>query len=80
MKKYLSEYKEVLIFYLSIILTFIGLYFKVKFLFVQFINVNLYDKLILVMFMKKRILIPYATYGSGHKSTALYIKDYFENT
>ena len=30
--------------------------------------------------MKKRILIPYATYGSGHKSTALYIKDYFENT
>ena len=28
--------------------------------------------------MKKRILIPYATYGSGHKSIASYIKRYFE--
>ena len=28
--------------------------------------------------MKKKILIPYASYGTGHKSTALYIKDYFE--
>ena len=28
--------------------------------------------------MKKRILIPYATYGSGHKSIAEYIKNYFE--
>ena len=28
--------------------------------------------------MKKRILIPYATYGSGHKSVAEYIKEYFE--
>lgn len=28
--------------------------------------------------MKKRILIPYATYGSGHKTIANYIKDYFE--
>lgn len=28
--------------------------------------------------MKKRILIPYATYGSGHKSIAEYIKKYFE--
>lgn len=30
--------------------------------------------------MKKKILIPYATYGSGHKSIAMYIKKYFENT
>lgn len=30
--------------------------------------------------MKKKILIPYATYGSGHKSIAFYIKDYFEST
>ena len=30
--------------------------------------------------MKKRILIPYATYGSGHKSIALYIKKYFEDS
>ena len=29
--------------------------------------------------MKKRILIPYATYGSGHKTIANYIKEYFEN-
>lgn len=28
--------------------------------------------------MKKRILIPYATYGSGHKTIANYIKNYFE--
>lgn len=28
--------------------------------------------------MKKRILIPYATYGSGHKSIAQYVKKYFE--
>lgn len=28
--------------------------------------------------MKKRILIPYATYGSGHKAIANYIKNYFE--
>lgn len=28
--------------------------------------------------MKKRILIPYATYGSGHKTIANYIKKYFE--
>ena len=28
--------------------------------------------------MKKRILIPYATYGSGHKAIASYIKRYFE--
>ena len=28
--------------------------------------------------MKVRILIPYATYGSGHKSIAEYIKNYFE--
>ena len=28
--------------------------------------------------MKKRILIPYATYGTGHKSIANYIKKYFE--
>lgn len=31
------------------------------------------------MFMKKRVLIPYATYGSGHKSVAFYIKDYLES-
>lgn len=30
--------------------------------------------------MKKKILIPYATYGSGHKSIAMYIKKYFEST
>ena len=30
------------------------------------------------MKMKKRVLIPYATYGSGHKSIANYIKNYFE--
>ena len=30
--------------------------------------------------MKKKVLIPYATYGSGHKSIAMYIKDYFEST
>lgn len=30
--------------------------------------------------MKKRILIPYATYGSGHKAIAEYIKTYFEST
>jgi len=30
--------------------------------------------------MKKKILIPYATYGSGHKSIANYVKDYFEST
>jgi len=30
--------------------------------------------------MKKKILIPYATYGSGHKSIAFYIKEYFEST
>lgn len=29
--------------------------------------------------MKKRILILYATYGSGHKSIAEYIKNYFES-
>ena len=29
--------------------------------------------------MKKRILIPYATYGSGHKSIATYIEKYFNN-
>jgi len=28
--------------------------------------------------MKKRILIPYASYGNGHKAIALYIKSYFE--
>ena len=28
--------------------------------------------------MKKRILIPYASYGNGHKSIALQIKKYFE--
>ena len=28
--------------------------------------------------MKKKILIPYATYGSGHKAIAEYIKNYFE--
>lgn len=28
--------------------------------------------------MKRKILIPYATYGSGHKSIANYIKKYFE--
>lgn len=28
--------------------------------------------------MKKKILIPYATYGSGHKTIANYIKNYFE--
>jgi len=28
--------------------------------------------------MKKRILIPYATYGTGHRSVAEYIKEYFE--
>lgn len=28
--------------------------------------------------MKKKILIPYASYGSGHKSIAVYIKKYFE--
>ena len=30
--------------------------------------------------MKKRILIPYATYGSGHKTIAGYIKKYFEES
>lgn len=29
--------------------------------------------------MKKRILIPYATYGTGHKVIASYIKKYFED-
>ena len=29
---------------------------------------------------KKKILIPYATYGSGHKAIANYIKNYFEST
>ena len=29
---------------------------------------------------KKRVLIPYATYGSGHKSIAEYIKNHFEST
>lgn len=29
---------------------------------------------------KKKILIPYATYGSGHKAIAEYIKQYFEST
>lgn len=29
---------------------------------------------------KKKVLIPYATYGSGHKAIAEYIKNYFENT
>ena len=28
--------------------------------------------------MKKRILITYASYGSGHKTTAEYIYDYFK--
>lgn len=28
--------------------------------------------------MKKRILIPYASYGNGHKAIATYIKKYFE--
>ena len=28
--------------------------------------------------MKKRVLIPYATYGSGHKTIANYIKNYLE--
>ena len=32
MKKYLSTYKEVIIFYLTIILSFIGLYFRLKYL------------------------------------------------
>lgn len=30
--------------------------------------------------MKKRILIPYASYGSGHKAIGNYIKKYFEET
>lgn len=30
--------------------------------------------------MKKKILIPYATYGNGHKAIAQYIKKYFEET
>lgn len=30
--------------------------------------------------MKKKILIPYATYGSGHKAIAEYIKNYFEKS
>ena len=29
--------------------------------------------------MKKRILIPYATYGSGHKAIAAYIEKYFKS-
>ena len=29
--------------------------------------------------MKKKILIPYATYGTGHKAIANYIKNYFED-
>jgi len=32
MKKYLDEYKEVIIFYISIVLTFIVLYFRLKYL------------------------------------------------
>ena len=28
--------------------------------------------------MKKRILIPYASYGNGHKAIALYIQNYFQ--
>jgi len=32
MKKYLVNYKEVIIFYLTIILCFIGLYFRLKYL------------------------------------------------
>jgi len=29
--------------------------------------------------MKKRIFIPYATYGSGHKAIANYIEKYFKS-
>ena len=29
--------------------------------------------------MKKKILIPYASYGTGHKAVGLYIKNYFES-
>ena len=32
MKKYLIEYKEVILFYLTIIFSFIGLYFRLKYL------------------------------------------------
>ena len=32
MKKYLFDYKEVIIFYLTIILSFIALYFRLKYL------------------------------------------------
>ena len=32
MKKYLFDYKEVIIFYLTIILGFVGLYFRFKYL------------------------------------------------
>ncbi len=32
MKKYLIEYKEVILFYSTIILSFIGLYFRLKYL------------------------------------------------
>ena len=32
MKKYLIDNKEVIIFYLSIIISFIGLYFRLKYL------------------------------------------------
>lgn len=32
MKKYLINYKEVIIFYLTIILSFIGLYLRLKYL------------------------------------------------
>lgn len=32
MKKYLNEYKEVILFYLTIVICFIGLYFRFKYL------------------------------------------------
>lgn len=32
MKKYLFDYKEVILFYLTIIISFIGLYFRFKYL------------------------------------------------
>ena len=32
MKKYLTDNKEVVIFYLSIIISFIGLYFRLRYL------------------------------------------------
>jgi len=46
---------------------------------VLFLLKMLYNLIEVTIKMKKRILIIYATYGSGHKAIANYIKKYFSN-